>query len=78
MKKIKLTPAEIMLVSITNTEREQAIQQIDAIYRQRIESLLKTYNTSWAENPQITQDGQELFLVIPGAVPLPNSDGSPS
>lgn len=75
--KTKLTPAETMLVSIAKTEREQAIQQINAIYEQRMLSLLQTHGLTWQDAPEIKQDGQDYYLETP-AVPLPKSNGSAS
>lgn len=75
--KVKLTPAENMLVSIAKTERDQAMQQVNAIYEQRMVSLLQTHGLTWRDNPEIKQDGQDFYLEA-AAVPLPLPDGSPS
>lgn len=75
--KVKLTPAENMLVSIAKTERDQAIQQVNAIYEQRMVSLLQTHGLTWRDAPEIKQDGQDFYLES-SAVPLPLPDGSAS
>ncbi len=75
MARITLTPAERMLVSIAETERLQAAQQIDSIYQARIQSLLDSHGLTFKDKPQIVNEGQEQILVTPEApVPLPESN----
>lgn len=72
MARFKLTPAERMLVSIAETERQQAEQQTSAIYTARIQSLLDTHGIGLKENWHVTQDGNDLVLEVAEApVPLP-------
>ena len=72
--KVKLTPAERMLVSIAETERNQALAQIDAIYQARVKSLLDSHGVDFRDQPQIVTDGPEQFLLTlesEPTVPLP-------
>lgn len=71
--RVKLTSAERMLVSIAETERQQAEEQVRAIYTARIQSLLDTHSVSLKDDWHITNEGQDLYLEVTPKVPQPES-----
>lgn len=73
--KIKLTPAERMLVSIAETERQKAVDELTTIYKARVDSILESHSVPWDNGNRFIQEGQDIFLVTPEpeTVPLPES-----